>query len=194
MNATTTTTAAQTLMININDEYPLFKAVGFEEARLMRQTGEWASYLFKVMKYTVSGTTVIIHHTAPTSDDAASPYFKPSSEILEKMSECQALMAPARVLSENLGLYQGVYFTGRNFESATVRPRSVGIFAPVQNTEEVEDMMATVVDLIELDPRELERYFQGRGYPTGVNLHDFYEVERDHVVSFLRQIRRKVVN
>ena len=191
MNATTT---AQTLMVNINDEYPLFRAVDFEDAVKLRETGEWASYFFKVMKYAVTGTTVTLYHFNPTDTNAVSPYFKPSTEMLEKMAECQALLTPARVLSEYLGLNQGVFFTTRNFDSATVRPRSVGIFSPVQNAQEVEGMVGTVIDLSRIDPHELEEYFEEDGqYPTGVDLHAFYAVERDHVVSFLQQIRRDLV-
>jgi hypothetical protein len=192
MNAINTT--AQTLLVNIEDGYPLFKAVSYDEAHVLRQSGEWASYLFKTMKYSLDGTVLTLYHTSPAHEEEVSPYFKPSTELLEKMAECQALLTPARVLSESIGVTDGVYHTTRNFDSQTVRPRSVGIFSPLLNKAEVDGYSETTIDLKEVDPAELSGYFEGRGYPQGVNLHNFFEVERDHVVSFLRQIRRKVVN
>lgn len=188
MNATT-----KTLLININDAHPLFKAIVPEESSLLRQSGDWASYLFKTMKYSLEGTMLTIYHIKPTMEKV-SLYFTPPNEVVEKMAECQAIMTPARMLAEYFGLENGVYFTSKNFDDPTNRPRSAGIFSPLLNEAEVEGYDKTVIDLKEVDPAELSGYFEGHGYPQGVNLHKFYAVERDHIVSFIRQIRRKVMN
>lgn len=191
MNASTKTT--KTLLVNIDDGYPLFKAASYEETVLLYLSGDWAGYWFKLVKYSLEGTVLTIYHIKPT-EERMSLYFTPSDEVVEKMAECQSLLTPARVLAEHLGLEKGVYFTTRRFDDATARPRSVGLFSPVLNKEEVEGLDEEVIDLKELDPNELAGYFEGRGYPHGVNLHNFYAAERDHIVSFVRQIRRNVMN
>lgn len=194
MNTNTNVTKA--LMININDgvnDGPLFKAASYEETVLLCLPGDWASYLFKLVKYSLDGTTLTIYHTKP-SKERGSLYFTPPDEVVEKMTQCQSLLAPARMLAEHLGLENGVYFTTRNFDDATARPRSVTIFSPLLNKEEVEGLDEEVIDLNEVSPDELSGFFEGHGCPKGVNIHNFYAVERYHIVSFVRQIRRKVVN
>ncbi len=193
MNANNTTAQKLVLMVSVNDDYPLFKAVGSEEVVLMRQTGDWAGYWFKLVKYSLEDKTLFIYHTPPARKQV-SLYFRPPTALLKKMTAHQAIMAPPRILAEHLGLEKGVYYTTVNFDSPTTRPRSVGIFSPILNKDEVEGYRKVVIDLKEVSPDELSGYFEGRGYPQGVNLHSFFDVERDHIVSFVRQIRRKVVN
>ena len=191
MNANTKST--KPLLVNINDDCPLFKAASSEEIKFLERSGVWASYWFKLVKYSLEGTTLTIYHIKPV-EERVSLYFTPSDEVVEKMAQCQSLLAPARMLAEHLGLENGVYFTTRNFDDATTRPRSLGLFSPVLNKDEIEGLDETVIDLKELDPNELAGYFEGRGNPYGVDLHNFYYVERDHIVSFIRQIRRRVMS
>lgn len=185
------------LMINICEDHvgPLFKAATFSQTFDLRESGQWAPVLFKVIEYSINGKEVTVYPRKYYGEDKPL-YVNPGEDLLVNMASCTAQMAPARMLVRSMGLDDTsaeVYMTGHHFDDADNRARILAVFHRVETPSDPEGTVPVTFDPADIEPHEVESYYSYGHYPGLLELGSFGKTERDLVVAFVAKARLRMV-